>query len=196
MNITKSTIVLSLFMCLIGTNTQAATVTYDTALISGNTWKNTYSITNDTLGADIEEITIFFTVGLYENLIASTTPAGWDPLVIDPDPFIPDDGFYDACAAPPGDFCFTLSGIIPGATLSGFSVIFDYLGAGTPGSQSFDIVNPNTFAVLESGATTSSTSPSTVPIPPAFWLFVSGLLLIRTTKKMVRNFISTPHYVE
>ena len=145
---------------------RATTVTYDVTNISGNTWEYNYSVANDSLSIEIEEFTIFFTVGDYENLAIGVTPANWGPLVIDPNTGIPDDGFYDALA-------FSI-GIVPGASLGGFSVQFDYLGTGTPGSQLFDILNPNTFAVLDSG----TTQLSAVPIPAAGLLMGTGLLTL------------------
>lgn len=144
----------------------ATTVTYDLANISGNTWEYTYSVSNDTLAQDIEEFTIFFDLALYENLVATATPAGWDPLVIQPDPGLPDDGFYDALALT------VAAGIAPGGALSGFGVQFDFLGVGTPGAQPFDIVDPLTFNTLDSG----TTQLASVPVPAALWLFGSGLL--------------------
>ena len=140
----------------------ATTVFYNVSNISGNTWEYSYTISNDMLTVDIEEFTIFFDVGLYENLVAASPPAGWDPLVIEPDPFIPDDGFYDALALSVG--------IAPDDSLGGFNVQFDYLGAGVPGDQFFDIVDPVTFMSLDSGFT------QVVPVPAAIWLFGSGLV--------------------
>ena len=143
---------------------QATTVSFDVTNISGNTWEYTYNVANDTLGIDIEEFTIFFDVALYENLSVTSTPAAWDPLVIQPDPGLPDDGFYDALAL--------VVGIAPGDSLGGFGVQFDFLGSGIPGVQTFDIVDTSTFATLDSGLT------QVVPIPAALWLFGSGLLCL------------------
>ena len=54
-------------------------------------------------------------------------------------------------------------GIALGDALGGFSVTFDYLGAGTPGSQLFSIVDPNSFDELDSGARSSVPQPGTLP---------------------------------
>ena len=121
----------------------------------------TYDVT------DIEEFTIWFDMDLFENLGVAVAPAGWDPLIIEPDPDIPpagDDGFYDALAL--------VAGIAPSVSLAGFSVQFDYLGIGTPGDQFFEIINPTTFSTLDDGFTQSAV----VPIPAAIWLFGSGLV--------------------
>lgn len=139
----------------------AMTVSYDVTNISGNTWEYTYTLSNDILAVDIEEITIFFDYTAYENLTLSTAPVDWDPLIFQPGTT---DGFYDVLAL--------ASGIALGGSLGGFTVQFDYLPSGTPGSQVFNIVDPLTFATLDSGQTVLAA----VPIPTAIWLFGSGLL--------------------
>ena len=145
----------------------AATIKYDATNIVANTWQYDFVIENDSLGSDIEEFTIYFDLDFYENLNNPVAPTDWDPIVIQPDPGIPDNGFYDALVLTSG------SAISPNASLTGFSVEFDYLGSGTPGSQFFEIVDPNTFNVLEEGFTQPS---SQVPLPAATWLLVSGML--------------------
>ena len=63
---------------------------------------------------------------------------------------------------------------------------FDYLDTGIPGPQPFDIVDPNNppvsfYVPLDKGFT------SLVPVPPAVWLFASGLLgLIAISKRQAR----------
>jgi hypothetical protein len=147
---------------LAGSSVSATMINYDINNLAGNTWEYTYTVSNDTLGVDIKEFTIFFEVGLFENLVASSTPLLWDPLTIQPDPGLPDDGFYDALALGPG--------IAPSDSLGGFSVQFDFLGAGTPGSQFFEVIDPSTFNTLDSGFT------QVIPLPAAIWLFASGLI--------------------
>lgn len=142
----------------------ATTVFFDVTNINGNTWEYTYNITNDTLRFDIEEFTIFFDPRFYENLNVTSTPINWDSLVIQPDLNIPDDGFYDAQAL--------VAGISPEASFNGFGVQFDYLGTGAPSQQLFNIVDPNTFALLDFGMTQAVV----VPLPAAMWLFGSGAL--------------------
>jgi len=153
--------------CLLATGLApawATTVSYDLANVGGSTWAYSYTVSNDTLGVDIEEFTVFFDVNLYANLSLVASPAGWDPIVIQPDGAIPDDGFYDALALS--------GGIMPGNSLSGFSVQFDFLGTGTPGDQLFDSVDPLSFASLDSGFTQAA---AVIPLPAALWLFMSGL---------------------
>ncbi len=145
---------------------QAAIVTYALTSLGGNDYSVEFSVENNTLGAPIEEFTIFFPVGDYENISILASPLDWDGLAIEPDIGIPDDGFADwlALGAP----------IAVDATLGGFVAMFTYLGSGAPGDFLFDIIDPNTFATLESGvATLAAGTP--IPIPGAVWLFGVGL---------------------
>jgi len=154
----------------------ATTILYYVTNIVGNTWEYTYTVKNDMLVTDIEEFTIFFDAGLTENLVATTTPANWDPLVIQPDPGLPDDGFYDALAL--------VSGIAPGDMLGGFGVQFDFLGIGTPGSQAFDIVDAFTFDVLDSGTTNLASVPVPTPVPePNLLLLMSAGFFVFAGRK-------------
>jgi hypothetical protein len=163
----------TLMLSLLG-NAHASIITYDTTFISGNRWEYTYTVANDTLAFDIEEFSIYFDVGVYENLTIGSIPADWDPLVFQPDPGIPADGVYDALAL--------VSGIAPGDMLGIFSVLFDYLGAGTPGNQAFEIVDPFTFVALDSGVTV--TEIASVPEPPGMLLFGMGVFLFLKRKRI------------
>jgi len=124
---------------------------------------------------DIEEFTVFFNLGLYTNISGAGSPSDWDPFIIQPDPLLPDDGFVDWLA---------LSfGIPSGDTLDGFSAIFDFIGAGTPGSQYYAVVDPLTFDTLASGDTVP-TNIAQVPEPSSFALFAIGLLIVSFFRKM------------
>ncbi len=152
---------------------QATIISYSSTNISGNTWENTYSVSNDTLVSDIEEISIYFDLGLYENLTLATAPAGWDPIAFDPDPLLPDDGLYDVLAL--------ASGIAFGDMLSGFSIQFDFLGASAPGSQFFEVLDPLTFTVLDSGYT--QLVVTSVPVPGTILLMSVGLIGLIGTRQ-------------
>ncbi len=140
----------------------AASLSYTATNLGGSNWRYDYDVRNDSLAGTIAEFTIYFAIGQYANLAVAGAPAGWDPLVVQPDAGIPDRGFYDALAL--------TSGIAPGGHLAGFAVTFDYLGTGAPGAQPFDIVDPVTFEVLSSGTTTA------VPVPGAAWLISAAVL--------------------
>ncbi|MEO8445081.1 MAG: hypothetical protein ABI567_08770 [Gammaproteobacteria bacterium] len=154
----------------------ATAVNYSIANLVGNTWAYSYTITSDrpTGGLPsysiIQEISIYFDRTRYADLAVASSPMGWDSIVIQPDPGLPDDGFVDVLAL--------ADGLAPGGTLSGLSVTFTYLGTGTPGSQPFDVVEPPAHT-NESGVTT------VVPLPSGLWLLGTGLvpLLARARRR-------------
>jgi len=146
-------------------NLKATTITYDEIDLGGGQWQYSYLLKNDTLATAIEEFTIFFDYGKYGNLAVNNPVPNWDGLTVNPDLIfgVPENGFYDVLALG--------SGVSPGASLSGFSVAFDWLGSGTPGVQYFEVIDPITFGTLDSGYTAAA-----VPLPGTFFLFGSGFL--------------------
>jgi hypothetical protein len=158
----------NVFGLLTPDRTAAASIDYTVANISGSAWEYSYSVRND-LGFDIEEFTIYFDYLLYANLAVTAFPLGWNSLVVEPDAGIPDDGFFDACSNT--ELCGGAGiGIAHGASLAGFSISFDYFGSGTPGGQSFEIVHPDTFEVLDMGLTNV-----VVPAPTSALLLSTAL---------------------
>jgi hypothetical protein len=161
---------------------QATIIEYDVQAVTGETWRYDYYVTNDTLDAPIDEFTIWFDWNLFGEILFPLAPAGWDPIAIQPDTNLPHDGFYDALALG--------AGILPGATLGGFSVQFTWLGIGTPGSQAFDIVNPVDFSVLDTGMTRERVTapPVGVPEPGTLGLLGAALLtMFGATKRRGRH---------
>lgn len=156
----------------------AVEVRYTVESISASDWRYNYTLDNDSLSVDIEEFTIYFDRALYTNLAVDITPADWDSLVVQPDNGIPANGYFDSLAL--------VEGIKPGDTLSGFSVSFTYLGLTAPGSQPFEIIDPSSFNVIDSGST------SLIPEPNAYLLLIAGLAVlctfsgIRTQRSMRR----------
>ena len=136
----------ALFSTLLLLPTANAQVSYTATDISGSTWQYNYTVTNNLPGANLLEFTTFFAQGEYSNLTLSSSPGNWSPIVAQPDPNLPAAGFYDSQALD--------SGLTSGASQSGFSVQFTYDGAGTPGPQTFNFVDPNSFATLVAGLTT------------------------------------------
>ena len=168
----NSVIILIFLLCI--KNSYGTSIFYEGANISGNLWEYRYSVNNNTLGVNINEFSVFFDPALYQNLATNLTPTGWDSLVLQPDLLIPDDGLYDALAIG--------IGITPNSTETGFSVRFNYLGAGFPSTQPFKIVDPVTFATIESGTTTLNNPilQTTRPIPTlSQWaLFLLSMMML------------------
>jgi hypothetical protein len=151
-------------------NTQ---IWYDLTDLGSGRWEYTYEVSNINLGVPIEEFTIWFDYGLYQNLLMTTPdpPAGnWDEIVWQPELGLGNGG-YDALAIG--------LGINAGENICGFAVSFDWLGIGDPRSQYYEIIDPSTFETIESGWT--------VPEPATF-----SLLLLCTMYISVRRRRKSP----
>ncbi len=105
-------------------------------------WNAVYEINNMGLIAPIQQFSIWFDNDYYQNLNI-TTPSplniNWDErffAALSIPPLQPSDGFYDAMAL--GE------GVVPGQSIRGFSVSFDWCGDGMPiGGQPFEINDPH-----------------------------------------------------
>lgn len=158
-------------------NANATTIDFTTIQIGTNHWRYDYTIHNDTLGIPIEEFTIFFDESTYANLGNIPSLAQWDLIALQPDSGIPADGLFDGLGLS--------GGIAAGATLSGLSVSFDYLGTGIPELQRFSIVDPVSFAVLDSGNTTNAAVA--LPLPDTLSLVGLGLLATAMMRRSQRS---------
>jgi hypothetical protein len=129
--------------------------------LGANRWQYTYDVTNNALILKVEEFTIWFDLGSFDNL-AVTTPnppsSAWSELVAQPSPVLGDNGFYDAISL--------TGGIDVGQAVQGFSVAFDWLGSGTPGRQAFEILNPATYQPIFSGITSPEPATLLLLLPP------------------------------
>jgi hypothetical protein len=154
----------------LGASTQ---IIYETSELGAGRWQYTYEVTNISLTVPIEEFTLWFEFGLYENLAIQTPdpPAGnWSEIVIQPEPVLQDDGAYDAKALR------LRWGVGIVQTVSGFAVSFDWLGdAVMPGSQFYEIIDPVTYQRIDSGYT--------VPEPATLLLLGLGLWVFRRNIK-------------
>jgi hypothetical protein len=143
-----------------------AEISYVANDLGSERWEYVYTVENIGLTQGIDEFTVWFGIGSYDNLIIKTLdpPASnWDEIVWQPDPFLGDDGGYDALA--------TGLNIGVGESVTGFAVSFDWSGEGTPGSQYYEIINPATFETIESGYT--------VPEPGTILLLGLGAVLLK-----------------
>ncbi len=139
-------------------------------------WQYTYTISDYTFSEDTG-FTIFFDSGLYTLIdpAPSAPNADWDVLTWDPDPSLPDDGAYDAYA------------LINNASLSdSFTVSFVWLGADTPGAQSYDVYDGITWDILESGTTVASQA-APVPEPATMLLLGVGLTGLTAFRKRIKK---------
>jgi hypothetical protein len=140
---------------------EPARIRYEVSSLGDMRWQYTYELANIFLDQPVSEFTIWFDRHTQRSLAIETPDppaASWSELVVQPDPLLQADGFYDALAIG--------SGLMPGTSVYGFSVSFDWLGEGLPGAQPFDIVDPVSFQVLYSGIT--------VPEPGSVLLLLTG----------------------
>jgi hypothetical protein len=158
-------------MCLGTSAANATIIEFDATHLDGATWRYDYTVTNNSLEQAIEEFSIFFSLGLYQDIVIGGAPAGWDPIAIQPDGALPDDGFYDALAFG--------AGIASGQSLGVFSATFIWLGTGTPGSQTFHILDPlNLSSPLETGSTQRHATPPQTSVPEPGTLTLFGFALM------------------
>ncbi|MEQ1559000.1 MAG: hypothetical protein ABL933_08720 [Methyloglobulus sp.] len=144
---------------------RAATINYEAKHVDGNYWEYAFAVKNDRSSESIHEFTMYFSPSKFRNLTVKAAPLGWDAIVNEPSVGLPSNGFYDALALN--------QGISAGATLTGFSVGFEFLGTGLPGHQPYDIIEPMTRLTLHSGVSVSS-----VPLPGSLSAFMTGLILL------------------
>lgn len=139
-------------------------ISYTVEYIAENQWGYNYAVSNLELMEGIEQFTIWFDYSQYESLqIASDTvlDTAWDQLVWQPNETLLNNGGFDALAL--------IAPIALGESVSGFSVSFVWKGIDKPGSQYYEIVNPNNLSeVFDSGFTVL------IPEPVSFVLLIGG----------------------
>lgn len=161
-------LVLAVFGALLAPGpARAIAIRYSLTPLGGDSYRYEYSVANDgTLpGAGAVRLfdVLFDPEAFEESSLAIATPSplsdSWDEIVLASAPSVP--AAYDALA--------TAGGVANGASVSGFAVTFHWLGAGLPGSQPFEIYDPATFSLLETGVT------APVPEPAVGLLAAAGL---------------------
>jgi hypothetical protein len=147
-------------------------IQYNLVSLGGNTYEYIYSVTNNgpVSSPAVQLFDIDFPTNLYGSL-SIVTPAPLNTLWT-----------QQILTGPPGppalyDVLRLSGGISPGATVTGFAVQFTWLGIGLPGSQAFQIYNPNTlpFTLTQNGNTVSSSGSLSVPAASTVSLMLAGL---------------------
>jgi hypothetical protein len=150
-----------------GAGLQTEKIYYAAENKSGNQWTYNYTVSNLALDDGISEFTIQFDLGKYSNLHIVSEPQlelQWDQIVWQPNETLASNGAFDALAK--------LQPILPGPSVSGFAVSFNWLGTGKPGRQYYEIINPNTYEVISNGYTIPIPEPCSI----ALMALGSGLL--------------------
>lgn len=172
---------------------QAILIEYELANLGGNMYRYDYTVTNNgTLSgaASVEAFLIEFDEFLYkESSLKHVTPGPlgtqWYEEILGSVPAIsPPD--YSADAS--GDLSQAVSN---GNSLGKFMVEFEWMGAGTPGSQLFEIYDLNDtdpvnqpWLLVESGQTQlKQAGPHPAPEPAVLALFGMGLLMMRMARR-------------
>ena len=176
---------LAFHACLLGlflaTPAHAIAIQYDLTALGGNGYRYDYMITNDgSLGAGIpvELFDIYFDPALYlESSLNIVTPGplmlSWDETILSSGVLVP--AAYDAYALN--------GGIADGSFATGFAVAFEWLGLGLPGEQVFDIFNPTTFALLETGTTRALA----IPLPGTLPLLGVGIVAMLWARRRTQG---------
>ena len=144
---------------------EAASIAATFHQMTGNQWIGDFVVTGDGSPSVISDFTIYFPDTSFAALSLGASPAGWDSLIVQPDATLHSPGFLDSLALG--------SGIGAGASVSGFEVKFNFLGAGSPLPLRFDINDAN-FHAIYSGLTTV-TPVAAVPEPETAWLILVGI---------------------
>lgn len=172
-------VLILLLVCTASFATAFTEILYEATDLGGGRWQYDYKVSNIGLTEAIKKFAIRFDYDMYSNLTI-VTPAeggenGWQKVVFQPDEEFEVDGEYSAKGKNPG--------IIAGESVSGFSVSFDWTGAGTPGPQYYAIINPTNFEVVSSGWT--ELDPASITPEPATVILIGmgGIFVIRKWPK-------------
>ncbi len=165
----------------------ATPIEYELTSTGGNNYRYEYTVTNDgSLGAGValEWFAILFDPALYDEtsltIVTADPPVSdWDELILGSGLLV--DAAYDV-------FALT-GGIADGDSVAGFAVEFTWLGAGMPSAQGFEIYDPVSLNVIETGSTRATVTSVPEPGTPAL-LFLAAIAAAMLRRK--RQDIATP----
>lgn len=151
----------------------AVTIYYDAIQQNDGRWLYEYEIVNDSPDS-VSWFALFFAVDQFASLDETSVlaPTGWDPLVQQPDDQLPDDGLLDLFNA--------ATGIDPGTSLPGFSIVVTTIGDAAPGRQWFEVYALDPARPVQSGYTTLRRTA--VPEPGSLLLFTLAVVAIGATR--------------
>lgn len=130
-------------------------------------WQYNYYVSDRDFLTD-QGFTIWFGLGLYGQLAPVSAGLEWNTLAAQPDPLLPDNGFYDALAQ-----------VDHASLASPFSVQFFWLGNAAPGSQVFDLYDLSSGTLVATGSgNTVLRGITPVPLPASLWLMLSGIAAV------------------
>ena len=158
---------------------QAVVITYQATdladiVVGEDRWQYRYKVSGFVgLGFNV-----LFSPALYRNL-SDPPPAvnsDWALQIVqpDPNPVVLADGFYGATAQ-----------VLNPSLADAFTVIFDWLGSGSPGSQPFEVFDESFFPPIATGQTQAE--GQVVPLPDTLSLIGLGLLVLRARKAVART---------
>ena len=144
---------------------EAATVEYLAKNIGGDRWQYDYTIFNDS-ATDIGALALYFGYGLYDELDVLSAPSDWVAEFWDPE-------LVMGLETPGEVVVFTSDMLLaPTESLTGLSVVFNWLGNGKPGFQAFDLLDLDSGLPLDGG---TGLTVAAVPEPGTLSLFGVGL---------------------
>lgn len=138
----------------------ASTIEYTATQISGPQWQYTYTVTGAFASGDF--LSIDFDANTFANLQDPPQVTGWSADVWQSDAMLGSNGAFNAMALNDN----------PSVPVT-FTVMFNFLGMGTPGSQAFSIYSFDATE-LESGTTILAGQTAPVPEPGTLLLLLSG----------------------
>jgi hypothetical protein len=176
------TVALAAVVSIASLPAHSAIITYEVVDLGGSNYRYEYTVSNDaSVTNSIGLFDILFDPALYAeaslvNVSDLALETNWSQMFLGSGIGVP--AAFDVFA--------TTGDIGPGSSVDGFAVQFSWLGLGLPGSQGFEIYDPETFDLLGVGTTTPR--PSTpVPEPGPLTLTLAGLLMLATLRSQSRT---------